>query len=437
MVANNKRESALSYSPDHSTDEGVLRRLKCASYLCAFFLTVEVVGGLLSHSLAVLSDAAHLFADLTSFIVAVFAANLARLPPTVTSTYGFKRTEALAALFSMSCLAVVSFFLGLDAILRIVRLSNASRDENGNFEDTSILVDGKLMSFIASIGVLVNVSLAFILGENHVHLPGGDHSHSHDHESDDHREHEHHHHVHEPTSKLDHHDHSHNSHHNHDHDHVTDEEANVHSDSSDDHSSHSSDDHNHRHHPPHEHEHEHHDHHHDERTSLLSHGNDKKVENQQRNINLHAAYLHVLTDLVQSILVLIAGIIIWKKPSLQVVDPICTLVFCAIVAKSTKGVIISSISVLMNQVPAEVKWEDVHDAISAVEGVSNVHMLHIWAISHGSNSLSVHADADDVEEALQALHEICRKFNISHSTIQLQPSNLDGCVTCGFKNEGN
>ena len=89
-----------------------------------------------------------------------------------------------------------------------------------------------------------------------------------------------------------------------------------------------------------------------------------------RNINLQAAYLHVLGDLAQSVAVLIAGLVIWWKPTWQVVDPICTLLFCALVFYSTLGVLRSSISVLLEEVPPHVSWRDVHDDIQAVEGVT-------------------------------------------------------------------
>jgi zinc transporter 2 len=137
----------------------VLKRLYIATILCGCFLVVEVVGGLICGSLAVLSDAAHLFADMASFAVAIAASYLASLPATVNHTYGLKRTESLAALFSMTSLAFVSVGLAYTAVIRVINPPEG--------------VDGKVMSIIAGIGVVVNVALAFVLGEHHVHLPGG------------------------------------------------------------------------------------------------------------------------------------------------------------------------------------------------------------------------------------------------------------------------
>ena len=96
------------------------------------------------------------------------------------------------------------------------------------------------------------------------------------------------------------------------------------------------------------------------------------AKHDKRNVNLRAAYLHVMADLLQSVAVLIAGLIIWLKPEWHILDPIITLGFCMIVFYSTLGVLRSSISVLLEETPPAVNWQTVYDAISAVPNVSNV-----------------------------------------------------------------
>ena len=150
----------MAKDTDSIQREETINRLYKATILCSCFIVVEVAGGILSGSLAVLSDAAHLFADLASFAVAIAASYLASLPATPRYTYGLKRTESLAALFSVTSLVFVSIGLSYKAIERLVK----PFDEG---------VDGKLMTSIAGIGVAVNVALALVLGEDHVHLPGG------------------------------------------------------------------------------------------------------------------------------------------------------------------------------------------------------------------------------------------------------------------------
>jgi len=398
-------------------------------------MVVEIAGGLISGSLAILSDAAHLFSDLASFVVAIAASHLASLPATSRYTYGLKRIESLAALFSVTSLVFVSLGLGYKAVQRFV-----SPPEAG--------VDGTLMTFIAGIGVFVNVALAFVLGENHVHLPGGDHDHSHDHGNhgevhdhghehgdngrrkkenygcSSHRNNEGHHGVHEHDShdrdshEHDSHDHDSNGHDSHDH-------------HSHDHNSHSKE---------HDHKHAHHNHEQHTETSplVISHGgldhdhddnhdDDHELKKQkQRNVNLHAAYLHVMGDLAQSLAVFLGGLAIWWKPEWHIIDPILTLGFSMIVLCSTIGVIKSSVAILLEETPIGIDWRKVYDAISAAPNVHNVHDLHIWCISHGQISLSVHCNSSD-DNAISNIHKACMKFGIQHTTIQVNKGSRCTC----------
>ena len=275
----------------HGTnDNKVLIKLQRASLLCLTFLLVEVVGGVLSGSLAILSDASHLCADLASFAVAIGASYLASLPKTANHTFGLKRVESLAALLSMLSLAFISIALGIEAIRRIYKITVIG--------DHNIEVQGVLMSGIAFIGVLVNVALAFVLGEHHVHLPsdsGGcsshDHGHSHGHgtshgEKDHHDDHDNgddHHHDHDDHEcSSDNGDHG----HDHGHDHSANEATPL---------------------VQQEKNNNHHEHVHDHKEKDANYKG-APIPFLPKNINLQAAYLHVLGDLAQSVAVLIAGV---------------------------------------------------------------------------------------------------------------------------------
>lgn len=142
-----------------------------------------------------------------------------------------------------------------------------------------------------------------------------------------------------------------------------------------------------------------------------------------RNVNLHAAYLHALADLAESVTVLIAGLLIWWKPSWQIADPICTIIFAVIVSFSTVGVIKASVDVLLEKVPQGVDWGETYNAICQVPGVINVQELHIWSVSHGTSILSVHVLADDIDQAFHDIKKICQERNILKSTLQIRPSN--------------
>jgi len=386
----------------------VLRKLLIATALCSFFLVVEVVGGFLAGSLAVLSDAAHLFADLASFAVAIAATVLASMPATKAHTYGLRRSESLGALFSMTSLAFVTITLAVEAIRRLI-----NPPEEG--------VDGKLMVVIASIGVVVNIALAIVLGENHVHLPGSSHGHSHDHGPACHDEEEAH-----GSHGHDHHDH-HESHDSHDHSHKHQE-------------AHHEDHHCQGHGHQHGHDGDHHD---TESTALIQkkkeetsgggcHGHDHGDHHggeSQRNINLQAAYLHVLGDLALSVAVLIAGLIIWFKPEWQKLDPIITIVFSGMVFYSTLGVMRTSVAVLLEETPSSISWQKVFDDIRNIPCIRNVHDLHIWSICHGEAALTVHCTSDDTS-ALSEVYNVCKSHGINHATIQIQRNDHEDCTTC-------
>ena len=437
--------ASCSSDNDAAQRADVLRRLYTAICLCGAFLIIEVIGGYLSGSLAVLSDAAHLFSDLASFGIAIVATKLAALPSTDQHTFGLKRSESLAALFSMLSLAIVSIWLVIEAVRRLY--SNEGR------------VDGKLMSGIAFIGVLVNVALAMVLGvEHHVHMPGADHGHDHDHGAcgghDAEKGHDHH----DSDAGHDHENaHDHHGCDGHDHENAHDHHGCDGHDAEIAHDHHGCDGHDHEDSHDHQDEHESgHDHHcdhenhggHDhshthttETTKLTgnnSHGHYEAVQSDEvlpekpalRNVNLHAAYLHVLGDLAQSVAVLIAGLVIWVRPDWRIVDPICTLLFSAIVFHSTLGVLRSSVSVLLEEVPPNINWSDMFEAIQSVEGVESVHELHIWSISHGIPSLSVHCSTlGDPQKVLEHIYCVVKKQGVQHATIQVQANGLE-CVTC-------
>ena len=404
MNANNAHNSSQSQSQNQNknnpkNNQRVLRKLRMATALCFTFMTVEVIGGILAGSLAILSDAAHLMADLASFAVAIVAAHLAARPSTTSHTYGLKRVESLAALFSMSSLAIVSIGLAVEAVRRIYKLLVVSAEAEA--EDDVEEVDGKLMSIIATIGVLVNIALAAVLGENHVHMPGGE---SHDHE----HEHEH--------------EHSHNGHDDDTDDDypptgVTDMQRTKSGDS---------------------------EHLHSNEVPLPKQS--KQQQQQQRNVNLHAAYLHVMADLAQSGAVLIAGLIIWAFPEWQIVDPIATILFCIMVFYSTLGVIRSAVCVLLEEVPPQISWQDIHTSIQNIPGVVDVHDLHIWSISHGISAMTVHVHTQDtmvdINSVIRKIAQIGKTNGIQHSTAQVQPyassggsNHENGCITCVYTHE--
>ncbi|CAG0899929.1 unnamed protein product, partial [Cyprideis torosa] len=117
---------------------------------------------------------------------------------------------------------------------------------------------------------------------------------------------------------------------------------------------------------------------------LGSHGHSHK------NLNVRAAFIHVLGDLIQSLGVFMAAIIIYFQPTWIIIDPICTFFFSIIVLLTTFAIMKDTLQVLMEGLPKGVNFNEVHDILINTPGVVRVHNLRIWALSMDKAALSAH-----------------------------------------------
>jgi solute carrier family 30 (zinc transporter), member 2 len=115
-----------------------------------------------------------------------------------------------------------------------------------------------------------------------------------------------------------------------------------------------------------------------------------KADTSAFDANIQAAYLHVLTDLIQSVGVAIAGVVMWFKPEWQIVDPLCTFAFSLLVLSYTIPLIKRIATVFLEGKPSHIDWHDVENRLRDIRGVVDVHDLHIWSISSTSTALTVH-----------------------------------------------
>ncbi len=156
-----------------------------------------------------------------------------------------------------------------------------------------------------------------------------------------------------------------------------------------------------------------------------------------KNINVQAAFIHVLGDGIQSIGVMIAAAIIWAEPSARIADPLCTFLFSVLVFFTTIKLARQCISILMEATPENLNTADIETAIKRVDGVADVRELHVWELTVGKPALSVHvflrAGINKSHRAvLQRVHRMMLKqFKIHHTTIQVETENepID-CDTC-------
>nr|XP_037280583.1 zinc transporter 2-like [Rhipicephalus microplus] len=142
------------------------------------------------------------------------------------------------------------------------------------------------------------------------------------------------------------------------------------------------------------------------------------------NINVRAAFIHVLGDLIQSVGVLIAAIVIYFCPSCGVVDPVCTLMFSVIVLVTTLTILREALNVLMEGIPHSVDYLQVKRLLLSVDGVARVHDLHIWALSLDKIAVSAHVvlvpGADAMSVRRNASRTIRRNFDVFKLTLQME-----------------
>lgn len=149
------------------------------------------------------------------------------------------------------------------------------------------------------------------------------------------------------------------------------------------------------------------------------------------NLNLRGAWLHVLTDTLGSLQVLIAGGLIYLY-GWQLADPVASVVIALLVVWSGWHLLRETVRVLLEQAPGDIDVDRVHTAIAAVDGVEGVHDLHVWTIGSGLESLSAHvvANGRDQGPLLDDIKTTVRDaFGIDHVTIQVEAEGLE-CESC-------
>ena len=288
------------------------RQLIAACILCCLFIAGEVVGGKISNSLAIMSDAAHMTSDFATFCVSLFSIWMGEKAARKSYTFGFHRAEAVGALLTIM---IIWFVTGILFFLACSRL------HSGDFT-----VEPDSMMVVAGCAVVFNIVLGVLLhGAPHGHTHGGGGGHSH--------------------TKGD---------MNHNHSHVG--EPNT-----------------------------------DKRRALQ--------KANERHLNIRAALIHVLGDLLQSVGVLISSIIIKIFPSAKNADPVCTIIFSVIVMCTTTQVLRDVVRILMEGHPKGYSYDEIHNALMGINNVVRVHDLRVWSLTNDQVVLTVHLAVNPQELA--------------------------------------
>jgi zinc transporter 2 len=364
LIMEQKDDEKLSQYKDQlkETNNKVIKKLIKVSFYCTIFMAIEFVGGWLSNSLAIMTDAAHLLSDLSGFIISIASLYIALRPANLRLTYGYHRAEVLGALGSILIIWILTIWLAIEAVDRFYNPEK---------------IDGLVMISIASCGLVFNLIMSKILMSED--LPHGFHGHDHSH------------------------DHSHSHGHSHNHE-LSHEQIHNH--------------HNHGHCTHNHHEHK------DDGKIIIGISNSPPILDHTDNPVLRAAFVHILGDILQSIGVLIASLLIYTheedNPAIVIIDPICTFFFAIIVLSTSIPVSKDCLSVLMEAAPSNIDIYSLMKEITLVNGVVNVHDLHVWCISIGKPAISLHMLSDNPQNSLEDATQLCQKYGIFHSTIQVE-----------------
>jgi len=148
-------------------------------------------------------------------------------------------------------------------------------------------------------------------------------------------------------------------------------------------------------------------------------------QSSKKNLNVKAAFLHIVGDLLSSIGVIIGGGLIYFT-GWFVVDPILSFMIGLIILKGAYGVVKETAAVLLEAVPKHVNLEKLIREVKAMNGVESFHDVHVWTITSGLYALSGHVQIHDqrISESAQIMESIreylTKHYRIDHTTLQLE-----------------
>ena len=149
----------------------------------------------------------------------------------------------------------------------------------------------------------------------------------------------------------------------------------------------------------------------------------------KENLNIRGAFLHMLSDTMSSVGVIVGGIVVYYTNWFWV-DSLIGILIAGLVIRGAIGLIFDSGEILLESTPKDIVIDVLQKEIESVEGVKNFHDVHVWTISTNKRALSGHLllnnmSINDSREILRKVKDILyKKFNITHTTLEIE------CVDC-------
>jgi cobalt-zinc-cadmium efflux system protein len=149
------------------------------------------------------------------------------------------------------------------------------------------------------------------------------------------------------------------------------------------------------------------------------------------DVNIRSVFLHMLGDTLSTAAVIAGGAGILFT-GMMWIDPILSLIIAAMILWSSIGIVRETLNILLEGTPRNLELATIHEAMQSIEGVLDVHDLHVWSLGSNSHALASHVTVADMPMSdcgciLEGLNQTLRnKFHITHTTIQFE---ITGCET--------
>lgn len=165
----------------------------------------------------------------------------------------------------------------------------------------------------------------------------------------------------------------------------------------------------------------------------------------RHDLNIRGAFMHMLGDALSSVGIILGAIAIFYT-GYEWIDPLLSVLIAVLILWSGWDIIREAVNILLEGLPRGITREDVCGAITGVDGVIDVHDLHIWSLSSSSHALSCHTVIDDLppsasDAILRRINEVLQhRFHIDHTTIQFEHIRCEGaeeiCATHAVESVG-
>lgn len=157
------------------------------------------------------------------------------------------------------------------------------------------------------------------------------------------------------------------------------------------------------------------------------------IRDKNRDLNVKGAYLHMMADAMVSVGVVVSGVVI-SLTGWTFVDPVVGIAVAVVIVLSTRRLLVDSLRLSLDGVPASVDADAVCGMIRSVGGVKDVHHLHIWALSTTENALTVHVVVENpaaaVSEVIPRIKRNLRAMGIAHATVEVETCRHEDCDDC-------